>query len=233
MKTSLLNVICLKHGTKYDPVYVNNLYNMVKRHLTVPYHFVCFTDDPNGLNEGIDIRLLPKGKFEGWWWKPYIFKQGHFVLGETNLFFDLDMVVINNLNKFLDFMPGQFVGLRDVGRVFPHGIDKLGSAVMRWPAETYCDIWERLDPTVTKTMHGDQDWIWSLHKSSIKFFPDEWIRSYKWEVRNRNELVRSGNGWRFNSVRSPDVEPETAILAFHGTPNPHEVMDPIIIDNWQ
>ena len=106
---------------------------------------------------------------------------------------------------------------------------------MRWQAETYCDIWTNLEnnPKLIKTLHGDQDWIWSLHRSSINFFPNEWIRSYKWEVRDRNELVRLENGWRFNSIRNPTTEPETAILAFHGTPNPHEVMDPIIVDNWQ
>ena len=41
-------VVCLKHGSKYSSEYVNKLYNMCKRHLTVPYEFVCFTDDLRG-----------------------------------------------------------------------------------------------------------------------------------------------------------------------------------------
>ena len=38
-------IVCLKHGAKYSADYVNRLYNMTKRHCTVPFTFVCFTDD--------------------------------------------------------------------------------------------------------------------------------------------------------------------------------------------
>ena len=30
-------IVCLKHGTKYSSEYVNKLYNMVKRHCTIPH----------------------------------------------------------------------------------------------------------------------------------------------------------------------------------------------------
>ena len=31
-------------------------------------------------------------------------------------------------------------------------------------------------------MHGDQDWIFAHIKNDFKFWPDEWIQSYKWEM---------------------------------------------------
>lgn len=230
-----LNVICLKHGVKYGPEYVNNLYNMIQRHLTVPHRFICFTDDPTGLNHSITVCKLPTdSKLAGWWWKPYIFKSSHYEDDDINLFFDLDMVIIKNINEFLNYMPGEFIGLRDVGRVFGRGVDKLGSAVLRWPANKYSKIWTTLenDQSLINRFNGDQDYIWHLCQREIKFFPDDWIRSYKWEVRTRAELVRLKTGWMFKDIRNPETHPDTAVLAFHGTPNPHEVQDPIIVDNW-
>lgn len=232
----MLNVLCLKHGTKYGAAYVNKLYNMIQRHLTVPHRFVCFTDNPTDLNSAIEIRMLPhNSKLSGWWWKTYLFKQGHFADGDINLFFDLDMVIISNIDNIATYLPGEFVGLMDVGRVFQRINPKLGSAVLRWETNTYHDVWDRIeqDPASTNRMHGDQDWIWFLHSNTIKFFPEIWIQSYKWEIRTRDELVRHGGKYVFNTVKNPTVDPNTSVLAFHGTPNPEDVMDPIIVDNWQ
>ena len=232
----MLNVICLKHGIKYGPEYVNNLYNMIQRHLTVPHRFICFTENADDLNPLIEIRALPKNnKLSGWWWKPYLFKQGHFDQDDVNLFFDLDMVIIKNIDNIAQYLPNHFVGLQDVGRVFKRGPDRLGSAVLKWPANQFSDIWDRLEsnPQYSTQFHGDQDYIWCFHKDNIKFFPEKWIMSYKWEVRDRSELIRINGRFNFNTVKDVKTDLDTSVLAFHGSPDPHEVKDPIIIDNWQ
>ena len=46
------NVICIKWGTKFGPEYVNRLYKMVQKNLSLPHRFVCFTDSAEGLAEG-------------------------------------------------------------------------------------------------------------------------------------------------------------------------------------
>lgn len=231
----MINIISLKTGNKYDPKYVNNLYNMVKRNTGVKHEFVCFTDDPTGINENIDIRILPdRPGITGWWWKPYVFKPKLFDDGDINLFIDLDTVLVGNIDKLLDYSPGNFVGMRDAGRSLNRP-DKLQSAVMRWTAGSYGDIWTEIErnPLVMREFPGDQEYIWNRHMNDIVFYPDPWIRSYKWEVRNRSELIRIGGRFNFREVRNVELEKETAVLAFHGTPDPHEVMDPIIIDNWR
>ena len=43
-------VVCLKHGKKYGPEYVNTLANMVQRNCTLDYEFVCYTEDPTGID---------------------------------------------------------------------------------------------------------------------------------------------------------------------------------------
>ena len=226
----------MKHGRKYGPEYVNKLHNMVLRHLTIPFNFTCFTEDPKNLDPRIHIKVLPSNpNINGWWWKPYIFKEGHFPNGDTILFFDLDMVIINNLNNLATYLPDQFVGLEDVGRVFRKHPQKLGSAVLKWPANKYSNTWNLIeaDPKITSRFRGDQDWIWSLHRDNIQFFPEEWIRSYKWEIRSKSELVHNGSKYVFRDIKNPVINPATSVLAFHGTPNPEDVQDPIIVDNWR
>jgi hypothetical protein len=231
----MLNVICLKHGTKYGPEYVNKLYNMVRRHLHVPYRFVCFTDDTTDINPDIEIRMLPTAAIAGWWWKPYVFKADHFPVGDTNLFLDLDTVIVKNFTQLTEYLPGKFLGLRDVGRVFRQSYQKLGSAVMRWPAGQYSDIWTDMERNhgIMRKFHGDQDWIWHLHKNNITFYPDPWIRSYKWEIRSKEEILGVGPRARFISTRNPAIPVDCCILAFHGHPRVDQVLDQVIVDNWQ
>lgn len=231
----MINVICLKHGDKYGFNYVNKLYNMVSRHLSLPFKFVCFTDDANHIDARIETRLLPNAIYSGWWWKPYVFEKNHFSRGDVNLFLDLDTVIIDNIDHYFDYCVGDFVGLRDVSRAIKPKSFKLGSAVLRWNAGQYSDIWETLvnNPNLIKSMHGDQDLIWRLYKEDIKFYPDDWIRSYKWEIRNKSELIGVGAGTRFRDNRNPTVNPNTSIIAFHGYPKPCQVHDKIILDNWR
>lgn len=231
----MLNVICLKHGTKYGPEYVNKLYNMVQRHLHVPYKFICFTDNTDGIDSNIETRILPVSTISGWWWKPYVFKSDHFPPGDTNLFLDLDTVIVKNFTQLIEYLPGKFLGLRDVGRVFRPDYQKLGSAVMRWQSGYFSDIWTEMEknPGIMRKFHGDQDWIWHLHKNNITFFPDSWIRSYKWEIRSRDEIQGMGQRARFISVRNPQIPTDCCILAFHGHPRVDQVQDPVILDNWR
>lgn len=231
----MLNIVCLKHGTKYGPDYVNKLYGMIQRNLSIPYNFICFTDDETGLDQRIKIIKLPTMPIEGWWWKPYIFKEGHFLDGDDIFYIDLDMVIVDKIDKLIYFEPDKFVGLQDVGRVFRPGYRKLGSAVMRWKANQHNHIWNNLERNLsqTKKFHGDQDWIWEQSKTSIVFFPEPWIKSYKWEVRTRDELNGFGRNSVFKEIRNPVIPNDCSILAFHGYPHLHTVQDPVILDNWR
>ena len=73
----MLNIVCLKAGKAYGPEYVNILFDMVRRNLVAGYpgRFVCLTDDPTGLDAGIETIRLP-GNIETWWGKLYMFKRG-------------------------------------------------------------------------------------------------------------------------------------------------------------
>lgn len=80
--------------------------------------------------------------------------------------------------------------------------------------------------------HGDQDWITKRAKDDITHWPDEWIRSYKWEmVGLKDTKLLSKDGKSF--FRTPaKIEPGNRVAVFHGKPNPMECSDKFVEDNW-
>lgn len=92
-----LTVVCLKWGEKYGTDYVNKLSAMVRRNLTLPYRFVCMTDNPRGLN--CETAPLIRD-LAGWWGKITLFS--HTLPGRL-LFFDLDTVITGNIDGFAKY----------------------------------------------------------------------------------------------------------------------------------
>ena len=110
------NVICIKWGTKFGPQYVNRLYNMVERNLTIPHRFICFTDNAEGLVDGIEVRPLPflndEGLPEKAWKKLGLFSNNLGDLEGEALFLDLDVVIRDNIDCFFE-KEGEFYIIKD------------------------------------------------------------------------------------------------------------------------
>jgi len=228
-------IVCLKHGTKYSSDYVNKLFNMVKRHTTVPFNFACITEDTRGLDPAITIVPLPMhDKLEGWWYKPYIFSKDFPLSGEL-LFMDLDLVIIKNIDCLWDYTPENFCIIRDFTRSTNPDWKKFNSSIFRLASKSLPHVWDNLlkNLEVIRRFHGDQDWIFDQVVSNFNYWPDEWIQSYKWEIRSRSEITRVGAIRKFNSVKHPIINSNTKILVFHGEPKPEHVDDPIVVQNWR
>lgn len=206
---------------------------MVKRHLTLPFNFFCFTEDKKDIHKEIIVKDLPAINLSGWWYKPYFFEENLFEKNSINLYMDLDIVIINNIDKLINYNEKKFVGLQDPIRKFNSNKVFLNSSIMRWQASEYNYLWSNLknNTLLTKRYKGDQDYIWDICKKEISFFPNKWILSYKWEVRDRSELTND-KPKRFTTIRNPEIDKDTSILVFHGNPKVHMVQDKIILDNW-
>jgi hypothetical protein len=206
---------------------------MVSRHLTVPYKFTCLTDNPTPI-EGVELIVQPSmGYAKGWWHKVHMFDPGLPLQGRI-LYFDLDVVIHNNINKLVTDST-EFFGIRDFNRKFSPTWNTLNSSALSWIAGTQSDIYLRFksDPSKAQRLHGDQDWIWQIAKDRIKFWPDAWLQSYKWEIRNKGELIFQNGQRRFKTVRNPEIPKDCSVAVFHGDPNPHEIQDPYVVDNWK
>jgi len=231
-------VVCLKHGTKYDATYVNNLYNMVKRHCTIPYEFVCFTDDLRDINHEIKTIKLQEIGVYGWWYKPMFFDKD-FPLDGNILYFDLDIVICQNIDNLFSYAPDVFCICRDFNRSLRHDWNRMNSSVFRLKSGSLPFVYDEFmdnAPMNMRRFHGDQDWIYEMLKDKQKqwvFWPDEWIRSYKWEMRDRAELERINGVRNFKTRKQPKILPKTNVAVFHGEPHPHQVTDDWVVENWR
>ena len=229
-------VLCLKHGNKYSAEYVNVLKKMTQRNLTVAHEFVCFTEDPKGIDPDIRILPLPAVVLKGWWYKTMLFNP-HLPIQGTMLFIDLDVIIFKNIDKLFTHKPGEFCVCRDFNRCFQPNWQKMNSSVVRWSTGQHPQIYNNFikDPhTISKRFHGDQDWLFDQVKKHYQFWPDEWIQSYKWEMRGNPKLVRQKTGFKnFTAPGEPKIKSDTAVAVFHGDPNPKECVDPWCQIHWK
>lgn len=205
-----LTVVCVKAppDKTYDHNYVNRLYQMCKRQLSVPFKFLCFTDDPSGLK--CESRKLPNG-LVGWWNKLYLFKSG--LLKGKVLYLDLDTIIIDSLD-FVSSFEGDFAILRDFYR--PEG---YGSGVMLWNKAP--DLWDEWNKA-GKPDHGlgDQGFVEKRIKNALRLqdlFPQKFVS--------------------FKADCSEKIPEGAAVVCFHGVPKPHQLdpdylVDLELLDHW-
>ena len=192
-------VLCLKHGDKYSSQYVNTLYSMVKRNLTIPFTMACLTDNKQGINKDVLCLDLPKD-LSGWWCKPYMYSN-ELPLNGTILYMDLDVVISGNLNKLFDYEPNKWCVIRDFTRAMQPNWQKYNSSVIRFKRGQLDHVWREFykDPgKITKSHFGDQDWLWTATNKAnpATLWPDDWIRSWKWEIRKDRHLQSGTKGNR-------------------------------------
>ncbi len=227
-------ITCLKWGDKYGPEYVNNLYKMVSRNITIPYEFICFTDNKQGIDKNITIRKLPKYDFIGWWFKPYFLSE-EIGLEGTILFLDLDLIVFRNIDKLFEYNPDKFCIIRDFNRIFRQSWDRFNSSVFKLQGGSYNNVWEdfkRNGGTYVRQLQGDQDFLFKKINDHV-FWPDEWIQSYKWEMRGRQHLEYVADRRDFKIAGDPQILPECSIAVFHGQPNIHDTIDTWPRSQWR
>jgi hypothetical protein len=137
----MINICCVFYGNKYTSDYVQKLYNMVQRHLTIPYNFYCFTDHSNlddTISGNIIFKELPIHGHEGWWNKLQLFNKDINLTG-VNLYFDLDIVILKNIDSFATHGDkNSFCILRE----FNQSKHIFNSSIMKWNNNTTSFIWD-------------------------------------------------------------------------------------------
>lgn len=130
----MYTVACMKWGDKYGPEYVNRLYNMVERNTTLPFKFICFTDNADGLLPEVSVRPLPDMPLppdkERGWRKLSLFRDDVGLEGRV-LFLDLDVVIVGNIDGFFT-IDGDFIFIRHWKPSVKQGVGQ--TAVYRFEA---------------------------------------------------------------------------------------------------
>ena len=232
----MLNFACVFYGDKYskpptDPwSYVRNLYNMVERNLTIPYRFICFTDNiiihkrKEFKGKDIEFRQFKRHDFEGWFNKLQLFSPQSELDGDT-LYMDLDVVIMKNIDDMATIGESKnFVGMND----FNPSSGLFNSSIMRFNNKYHHVIWDKyIANRGNYQMPGDQDIISAIiksHKDTLSF-PDSWTQSYKWF--NREGKRYHIDKWTF------EKDPNAKVCVFHGNPNPHESTQKWVKELWK
>ena len=237
MTENRVNILTLKWGTLYSSEYVNRLYRGVKAHLSRPFRFVCVTDDPSGLADGVDAVAFPEkpdwfhpnARYPDWpgiYVKLLVFEPGFAGLEGPTLFLDIDQIVTGPLDCFFDYMPGKFciihnwVALRK--RLFRKVPFCGNSSCFRFDAGEGCryiyDTFRSeadvaMDPEVYGT---EQEYMThAVGFDKVNFWPDNFVRSFK----------RSCTWpWPLNHFLAPRRPADMRILCFHGDPSPEQAI---------
>jgi hypothetical protein len=209
---------------------------MVERNLTLPYEFVCFTENTQGIDSNIRCEPLPNLPIQGWWYKPLFFNP-NLQLNGTILFLDLDLVIFKNIDCLFEFQTKQFCIIRDFNRASIRNFDRMNSSVFRLETGQHRSVYEDFikEPAhSSRRFHGDQDWMYHKIKNNFVFWPDDWIQSYKWEMRGRPMMVKDPHTGKrnFKDIGEPKILNDTRIAVFHGEPNPQDCKDPWVIKHW-
>lgn len=219
----MVNVICLKWGTKYGPEYVNNLYAGIKRNTTLNFKFWCVTEDATGIREEVNILPLPYAdQLDSWWNKLSLFSSDlPFPLGTPLFYVDLDTLITGNIDLILKLNSPKLVVLKD----FYHGLAKsantVGSGLMAWRHGKYSQVWTKFMTNPEKHVkqagrYGDQWWI-EQRVSDVLFwqelFPDQ-IVSFKLHGRKGQPVGAK-------------------IVCYHGRPSiPESITETTKVEKW-
>lgn len=223
------NLICVHSGTSYGPEYVLNLWQGARRNSRDGFDFYVFTDNikqhPQDL--GWNFVKLPDWReingFKPWWYKLEIFNYQHQLEGK-NLYVDLDVVIVNNIDCFWKHSE-DFCICQDFNRAFSNNIGSCNSSIMSWHNNSMSYLYSKFSENMQYIVHkyrGDQDYIQDETKNSQIWWPREWAMSWKWEILHGGQLRPHGE---YRSVEPYIIPDDTRMIVCHGKPNPHEIVE--------
>jgi hypothetical protein len=205
----MIDVLCVKVGTKYGPEYVNRLAAMVRRHLSVDHTFYCVTDDARGVET--NVLEVEEPQLPGWWQKLTVFKPEPWGLCNPILFFDLDVVILKTLDEFVR-PDTNFAIIKDFN------YDCYNSSVFWMQPGAHPEVWTDFTMDVIQRYPGDQNWITECIDDAT-LWPSSWLVSYKRAIRRRFWVNR-------------EPPPDARVVVFHGNPKPHQVRDRFVREHW-
>lgn len=228
------NIVCIKWGDRYPPYYVNRLYSGVRRFLSRPFRFLCFTEKPAGLVPEVEVHPLPEEPFEaeivrlmtepkrkGAWRKISLFRPGLAEMEGPVLGFDIDVCITGPLDDLVDFAPGKVCMRRDwleARRMRPGG----HGSVFRFDPSRHGYLYEafRADPdgSALRSKGSEQKYtsLTALAHGDLEYFPSRWIASFKRNAMRYPPL---------NFLLEPRLPPDTRVMCFHGTPKMEEAVE--------
>jgi hypothetical protein len=217
----VLNVVCvLRSGGVYGVEDVRKLHAMAVRNLHFD-EFYCLTDTPIGVSDITEIKL--HHLWPGWWSKIELFRP-HFPEGSRMLYFDLDTIIVGDINGLANIKGADWVMLGDFYHRPPkHDRIALASGMMMWRANDQEEIYTAFARQSTRIMgmtRGDQQWI--ARKNG---------NAQMWETIAPNQVVSYKVHCR--DANNGELPEGARVVCFHGVPKPKDVSHPWALEHWR
>ena len=236
--TEPVDCACVIHGTGYDWVYVDRLYNMLQLNLPQGIRMHVYTEPTRPVPEHMirhDLTEWPgiSGPRRSWWYKMQLFDPQHHQ--GNMLYFDLDTVIVRDLSWITALPTDHLWGIRDFKYLQNANRSVLNSSIMWWNVSSHAQVWHDFVSqdvaTVTRRYPGDQDYIYAaLGPNRIRYFDQSQVQSWRWQcwdggydfARRAHRLPGTGT----------QIPPDASVLVFHGNPKPHKISDPAVVQLW-
>jgi len=206
---------------KYTAEHVNRLAEMVKRNTTLPYRFVCVTDDPKGIREDVHVIKLwenPAPQY-GTLKRPNCFarlkmfaEEAKAQFHERIVWMDLDALILGNIDHILrersDFRIWYVDG----------EISLCNGSLVSHRLGTRTDLWTKFNPknvhpeegyqNTTGHIGSDQAWIaQNLRPDDLKWGKIDGVYSYRCHIRGK------------------PLPPDAKIVFFHGDDKAEDLLE--------
>jgi len=182
----VINVYCLKWGTKYDRHFVEDLKSKLSKYLTVDHNFICYTDAPE---KEYDIKI--ENNLPHVWNKLSLLQ-----FSGDSLYFDLDINITDSVN----FLTEDFTDFTVIdSRAWKNNKEDLkfkitsntfvNSSIMRW--SNHYDIYNNFIKncnTYMRIYKGIDRYIYN-ENIDYKYFSNEKIISWKSENFSEKAIV--------------------------------------------
>ena len=176
-----VTVVCLfvRGEYPYTMDYVRRLRDMVTRWIDRPFNFVCLTDQPEAMPDGVEpVKIAPFHGCFAYWTKLEVFNPERQWFQRV-LYLDLDTLIVAPLAPIIDFNapfalsddPRGRLGRDSYGR---HIVRRFNSSVMVWDGGSQTELYREWSPRVAQRLSGDQDWI-GEHAKTAAGMPRAWF----------------------------------------------------------
>ena len=238
MEDSVRDCVCLIHGRRYPWEYVTKLYSMLNRHSTIPVRLHVLTEPNRPVPAPLikhDLQIWPGvgGPRSAWWYKMQMFDHARF--SDFMVYFDLDVVITNNIDWIWQQDPKRFWTIHDFRRLWRKEEKKINSSLMACDPKRFYWIWEdfsKIDlQEIMRKYRGDQNYLDAvIPDSHLRFFDPAQIKSWKWQLSKTPGILPALKS-QISSAELSGIN--HSIIVFHGDPKPHEITELYIQQNWK
>lgn len=232
----MIDIVCFKWGPKFTADYVNNLYRAVQRNTTIEHRFICYTDDP----QGVECETRPFLIDLPVWW---------YIIGLTNpehehneqlIYMDLDTIITGNIDHILS-LDKPFATISDFGWT-----SGLQTAYIMWNRSVRDSVWEyfttkykpadypKLDCDYTRWGGTNQFLEECMGVVRINKNPIPAIQNAPPVVRLQDVFPGECVSYKAQHLQNvQQLDNKIKMVFFHGKPQPHEVNNAWLKEHWR